>query len=82
MQNVLCSWSKARALVALYKDGYMVNNKGMREGADIIFLKYDSSIFRQSSNPVCGFSTMEQVRLCDVWPADNWLGSSMNHIQG
>ena len=35
---------------------------------DILFLKHDSSIFRQSSNPVyvCGFYMMEQVRLCAV----------------
>ena len=51
-------------------------------GTDIRFLKHDSNILRQSSIPVCGFSTMEQVRLCDVWPTENWLGSSMNHIQG
>ena len=25
---------------------------------------------------------MERVRLCAVWPTENWLGSSMNHIQG
>ena len=50
--------------------------------SDILFLKHDSSIFRQSSNPVCGFSMMEQVRLCAVNPLENWLGSSMNHIQG
>ena len=25
---------------------------------------------------------MEQVRLCAVWPMDNWLGSSLKHIQG
>ena len=25
---------------------------------------------------------MEQVRLCAVWPMENWLGSSLNHIQG
>ena len=49
---------------------------------NILFLKHDSSIFRQSSNPVCGFSMMEQVRLCAVWPTENWLGSSINHIQG
>ena len=35
-----------------------------------------------AANPVCGFSMMEQVRLCSVWPMENWLGSSMNHIQG
>ena len=35
-----------------------------------------------SSNPVCrllrylGFSMMEQVRLCTVWPQENWLGTS------
>ena len=34
------------------------------------------------SNPVCGFSMMEQVRLCAVWPMENWLGSSLNQIQG
>ena len=25
---------------------------------------------------------MEQVRLCAVWPIENWLGSSLNQIQG
>ena len=25
---------------------------------------------------------IEQVRLCDVWPMENWLGSSLNQIQG
>ena len=34
--------------------------------ADIIFLKHGRSILRQSSNPVCGFSMMEQVRLWAV----------------
>ena len=29
-----------------------------------------------SSNPVCGFFMMEQVRLCTVWPQENWLGTS------
>ena len=24
---------------------------------------------------------IEQVRLCAVWTTENWLGSSMNHIQ-
>ena len=50
--------------------------------SDIRFLKHRSSIFRQSSNPVFGFSMMEQVRLCAVWPTEKWLGSSMIHIQG
>ena len=49
---------------------------------DILFLKYDSRILRQSSNPVCGLSMMEQVRLCAVWTTENWLGSSKNHIKG
>ena len=40
--------------------------------ADILFLKHASSIFRHSSNPVCGSSIMEQVRLCAVWPTENW----------
>ena len=34
--------------------------------SDILFLKHDSRIIRQSSNPVCSFSMMEQVRLCAV----------------
>jgi len=46
--------------------------------ANILFLKQDSSTFRQSSNPACGFSAMKHVRLCAIWP----IGSSMNHIQG
>ena len=44
--------------------------------SDIVALQHESSI----SNPICGFSMMEQVRLCDVWPTENWLGSSMNHL--
>ena len=54
---------------------------GPRVNAEILFLKHESSIFRQLCNPVCGFSMMEQVRLCAVWPMENWLGTSMNHIQ-
>ena len=51
--------------------------------ADILLLKYDSRIFSQSSNPVlCGFSIMKQSKLCGVWPMENWLVSSVNHIQG
>ena len=37
------------------------------KAADILLLKHDSSIFRQSSNPVYGFSMMEQVRLSGPW---------------
>ena len=29
---------------------------------------------------VCDFSMMEQVRLCAIWPTENWLGSSLNRI--
>ena len=35
-----------------------------------------------TSNPASGFSMMEQVRLSAVWPMENWLGSSLNQIQG
>ena len=52
-----------------------------RPVSDILFLKHDSSIFRKSYNPVWGFSMMAQF-LCAVWPMENWLGSSMNHMQG
>ena len=40
--------------------------------AEVLFLKCESIILRQSSNPVsvCGFSMMEQVRLCAVWPRE------------
>ena len=42
-----------------------------------------SRILEHSSNPaLCGFSMMEQVRLCAVWSMENWLGSSLNQIQG
>ena len=44
--------------------------------ADIFFLTHDSIIFRQSFNPVGGFSMMEQVRFCTVCPVENWLGTS------
>ena len=42
-------------------------------GTDIVSLKHASSIFRQSSNPVSGFSMMEQVRPCAVLLTENWL---------
>ena len=45
-------------------------------------LKHESSILGHSSNPASGFSEMKQVRLCAVWPMENWLGSSLNQIQG
>ena len=33
---------------------------------DNFFLKHESSIFRSVIQPLCGFSVMEQVRLCTV----------------
>ena len=36
--------------------------------AEFLALKHDSRILGHSSNPVCGFSMMEQVRPCGVWP--------------
>ena len=50
--------------------------------AEFLALKFKSRILGHSSNPVCGLSLMEQVRLCAVWPMENWLGSSLNRIQG
>ena len=51
-------------------------------GAEFQAIKQESRILGHSSNPVCGFSMMEQVRLFAVWPMENWLGSSLNQIQG
>ena len=53
-----------------------------RRPAEFLALKHESRIIGHSSNPVWGFSMMEQVRLCAVWPMENWLGSSLNQIQG
>ena len=50
--------------------------------SEFLALKHENRIVGHSSNPVGGFSMMEQVRLCAVWPMENWLGSSLNHIQG
>ena len=49
---------------------------------EFLSLKHESRILGHSSNPVCGFSMMDQVRLCAVWPMENLLGSSLNQIQG
>ena len=48
----------------------------------LALLKHESRILGHSSNPVCGFSILEQVRLSAVWPIENWIGSSLNKIQG
>ena len=50
--------------------------------AEFHALKDESRILGYPSNPVSGFSMMEWVRLCAVWPMENWLGSSLNQIQG
>ena len=49
---------------------------------EFLALKHESMILGHSSNPVFGFSLMEQVRLFAVWPMENWFGSSMNHKLG
>ena len=51
------------------------------KGGEFLALKHESRILGYSSNPVCCFSMTEQVRLCAVWPMENWLGSSFNHLQ-
>ena len=65
----------------LAKDSIFVQGQ-MKLKADFHALKHESRILGHSSNPVCGFSIMEQVRLCAVRPTENWLGSSLNQIQG
>ena len=44
---------------------------------EFLALKHENRILY-----VCGFSMMEQDRLCAVWPTENWLGSLLNQIQG
>ena len=46
-------------------------NHGVRP--KFLALKHESRILGHSSNPVCGFSMMEQVRLCAVYPRRNAL---------
>ena len=48
--------------------------------SEFLALKHESRILGHSSNPVSGFSMIELVRLCDVWPMENWLGFSLNLI--
>ena len=57
-----------------------VRKRGHEPRPDFLALNHESRILGHSSNPVCGFSMMEQVRLCVVWPMENLLGSSL--IQG
>ena len=74
-------WDGSLALSNVAR-GAKTMTRATRLRTDILLLKHDSRILGQSSNSVCGFSMMEQVMLCAVWPAENWLGSSINHIQG
>ena len=46
---------------------------------DPLFLKHFSRILRKT---VCGFSITEQVRVCAVWPTENWLLSFLVRILG
>ena len=50
--------------------------------SEFLAQKHGGRILRYPSNPVCDISMMEQVRLCAVWPMENWLGSSLNQIHG
>ena len=65
-------------------DGTQNTLEGMTDGRATVFLAlmHESRILGQLSNTVCGFSMMEQVRLCAVWPTETWLASSMNHTLG
>ena len=67
---------------SLISDSGIVTVSSSVSWPEISSEEHESSIFRQSSNPVSGFSMMEHVRFCAAWPTENWLGSSMNHIQG
>ena len=68
------NWTKVKMRGQCYNDeGWL---------SAFLALKHGSRILRHSSNPECGYSMMEQVRLCDVLPTENWLGSSLYHKQG
>ena len=84
-----CRGSAARYLARIFPD-YMppravhfdiihLASKGF--APEFLALKHESRMVGHSFNPVCGFSTME-IRLCAVWPMENWLGSPLNQIQG
>ena len=47
--------------------------------AEFLALKHESRILGHSPNLVCGLSMMAHGA---VRPMENWLGSSLNHIQG
>ena len=60
-----------RKIKAVQGDVSQIGESNLPSGSDILFLKHACSIIRQSSNPACGFSMMEQVRLWVVWPTEN-----------
>ena len=80
--------SGARAQIRVKRRRQTDRQKGGLKAIDSIShpeflaLKHESRILGHISNPACGFSAMEQVRLCAVWPVENWLGSSLNQIEG
>ena len=89
VQFSLGRWEFGRIAWAAGQEGGTLRSKSTQPRStttrftpEIYSEEHTSRIFRQSSNPISGFSMMEQVRLCAVWPMENWLGSSMNHIQG
>ena len=81
MVQLLSYQSALIELVVLANSGIVTVSSSV-SWPEISSEEHESSIFRQSSNPVSGFSMMEHVRFCAAWPTENWLGSSMNHIQG
>ena len=50
--------------------------------SEFLALKHKSGILGHSFNPACGFFIMEHSWICAVRPTENWLGSSLNQIQG
>ena len=71
--DLLMEDGECRGVIALcLEDGSIHRFK-----ADILFLQHACSILIPTLYVV--FSVMEQVRLCAVWPTENWLDSSMNH---
>ena len=41
------------------------------DGQEFLALKHESRILGHGFNPVCGFSMLEKVRICAVWPMAN-----------
>ena len=75
---MMSQWTERERIVA----AIMNNSPLLFSLSELLALKHESRILRHSSNPACGFSMMEQVRLCAVLPVETWLGSSLTQIQG